>query len=77
MASFWFERVPDIPKVLGVSFLETTKDLAAFEENFDHKLKYKILWCLWLCYPKIHSDMNFSERNKEKSTIQVTTISLL
>lgn len=43
MASFWFERVPDIPEVLGVSFLETTKDLAAFEENFEHKLKYKIL----------------------------------
>lgn len=70
MASFRFERVPDIiPKVIAVYFLETTEDLAAFEENFDHKLKNKILRSLWWCCYKTHGDMSFSRKNKENSTI--------
>lgn len=43
MASAWFERVSDIiPKVLAIFFLETTKDLAVFEENLEHKLENTI-----------------------------------
>lgn len=42
MAFVWFERVSDIPKVLAIFFLETTKDLAVFEENVEHKLENTI-----------------------------------
>lgn len=69
MISFWFEKVPDIIfKVLDISFLETTEDLAAFAENFDHKFKNEIPCSLWLCFYKTHDDRSFS-RKKLKSAI--------
>lgn len=65
MASAWFERVSDIiPKVLAIFFLETTKDLAVFEENLEHKLENTIPWSLWLYCYKTHGDISLSGTSK-------------
>lgn len=70
MVFFCFERVFDIIlKVIVVFFLEIIEDLVVFEENFEYKLKNKILRFVWWCYYKIYGDMSFFRKNKENSLI--------